>query len=108
LINIGLITEGMKMIKKLTTRGISVALAIRDRQPFTTGGALKGVTRLTSTGALSADEKEALLSVWNDVDFAVYSYATPIAWHTPSGWHVVDQQFSVTTSKHQSKLYLIK
>ena len=34
--------------------------------------------------------------------YVVYSYRTPIAWHTPEGWYVVEQKFSVTTSKHQN------
>ena len=37
------------------------------------------------------------------VDYLVYSYGTPIAWHTDArGWYVVEQKFSVTTSKHQN------
>lgn len=40
--------------------------------------------------------------------FVVYSYSTPIAfWNETYGWHKVDQKFSPTTSKHQSRLYLI-
>ena len=35
--------------------------------------------------------------------YVVYSYGTPIAWHTQAyGWYVVEQKFSVTTSKHQN------
>ena len=34
--------------------------------------------------------------------YVVYSYGTPIAWHTIDGWYVVEQKFSVTTSKHQN------
>ena len=34
--------------------------------------------------------------------YVVYSYGTPIAWHTAEGWYVVEQKFSVTTSKHQN------
>ena len=36
------------------------------------------------------------------IDYTVYSYDTPIAWHTMEGWYVVVQKFSVTTSKHQN------
>jgi hypothetical protein len=36
------------------------------------------------------------------IDYTVYSYDTPIAWHTPQGWHFVGQKFSQTTSKHQN------
>jgi hypothetical protein len=34
--------------------------------------------------------------------YVVYSYGTPIAWRTADGWYVVEQKFSVTTSKHQN------
>jgi hypothetical protein len=34
--------------------------------------------------------------------YVVYSYGTPIAWHTAEGWYVVEQKFSPTTSKHQN------
>jgi hypothetical protein len=36
--------------------------------------------------------------------YIVYSYGTPIAWYVYSTnqWHIVDQKFSATTSKHQN------
>ena len=34
--------------------------------------------------------------------YVVYSYGTPIVWRTADGWYVVEQKFSVTTSKHQN------
>jgi hypothetical protein len=38
------------------------------------------------------------------IDYTIYSYDTPIAWHTPSGWYVVGQKFSTTTSCHQGQV----
>jgi hypothetical protein len=35
-------------------------------------------------------------------DFIVYSYSTPIAWHSYSGWFMPNCKYSVTTSKHQN------
>jgi len=35
-------------------------------------------------------------------DFIVYSYATPIAWHSDKGWFIPEVKYSVTTSKHQN------
>ena len=35
-------------------------------------------------------------------DFIVYSYATPIAWHSDKGWYIPEVKYSVTTSKHQN------
>lgn len=38
-----------------------------------------------------------------DADYVIYSYATPIAWHTHYGlWVVPDVKYSVTTTRHQS------
>jgi len=34
-------------------------------------------------------------------DYIVYSYGTPIAWHSNSGWFMPNCKYSVTTSKHQ-------
>jgi restriction endonuclease S subunit len=35
-------------------------------------------------------------------DYIVYSYGTPIAWHSNSGWFMPNCKYSVTTSKHQN------
>ena len=35
--------------------------------------------------------------------YVVHSYGTPVAWYSiSSGWYIVAQKFSVTTSKHQN------
>ena len=34
-------------------------------------------------------------------NFIVYSYNTPIAWHSDKGWFIPEVKYSVTTSKHQ-------
>lgn len=40
-----------------------------------------------------------------DVDYVVYSYATPMAWHSQTdGWVMPDAKYSVTTSKFQGTL----
>jgi hypothetical protein len=33
--------------------------------------------------------------------YTIYSYYTPIAWRLPSGWVIVSQHFSPTTTQHQ-------
>lgn len=91
------------MSSSYTTYGTgrdNTLLAIAARHPFATNGALRGDTYAGSFGMLSPVERAA----WpNDVDYVVSSYATPIAWHSGTyGWHVVDQRFSATTSRHQS------
>lgn len=98
-------------MKRLTTRGPATAEAIRDRVPFTTSGALRAVAKGDSgfwnTGRLSAAEYEMYHTTVDTMDYVVFSYNTPIAWHSAAGWHKVAQRFSVTTSKHQGNLYLI-
>lgn len=39
--------------------------------------------------------------------YAVYSYKTPIAWTTTTGWYIPDITYSVTTSHHQGVIRVI-
>lgn len=100
---------------RLTTRSIATATAIRDRIPFNTSGALsarivEGMGRWDSGKLKRADLDQFRLDA-EYIDYVVYSYSTPIAWHymtgSNEGWHVVAQKFSQTTGKHQTNLYLI-
>lgn len=100
---------------RTTTRSIRTAEAIRDREDFRTSGALYGeeTGRLGryDSGYLSGADLDQFYLDHTFVDYVVWSYATPIAWHwtngETSGWHVVNQKFSLTTTKHQSNLYMI-
>jgi hypothetical protein len=79
---------------------------IATRQEFK-ASALSGVDANTSglQGAYGRLDPEEFARFKTDeikIDYAVYSYGTPIAWHTSEGWYVVEQKFSVTTSKHQN------
>ena len=98
-------------MKQLKTTGRATAEAIRDREDFNTSGALKGrsVDGLTfwDQGRLDGPDLDTFENDCRTIDYVVTSYATPIAWHSPDGWHVVEQKFSVTTSRHQGNLYLI-
>lgn len=40
------------------------------------------------------------------IDYVIFSYRTPIAWHyrDANEWRMPDTRYSVTTSKHQSKV----
>ena len=96
------------MTKKISTRGREVAETIARREDFITHGALHGrwLDHSGGFGQLCVAEYDAYASV-RGLRYTVFSYATPIAWWTKrDGWHIVDQKFSVTTSKHQTKLYL--
>ena len=75
---------------------------IATRQAFK-ASALSGSTYSLGAGRLGGKELATFQADVNAVDFIVYSYGTPIAWHTLNfGWYVVEQTFSVTTSKHSN------
>lgn len=74
---------------------------IATRQEFK-ASALSGSRYSLGSGRLSGAALEVFYNEVNSLDYAVYSYGTPIAWHTLEGWYVVEQKFSVTTSKHQN------
>jgi hypothetical protein len=102
-------------MKRLTTRSIATATAIRDREDFRTSGSLMGESTggfgRYDRGRLSGPDAEQFLLDCSFIDYIVKSYATPIAWHVSGPdldrWHVVTQKFSSTTTKHQGNLYLI-
>jgi len=84
---------------------------LSNRQPLATSGALRGTRTLTgSVGWLVGYDLLAYECDKPLIDYVVYSYDTPIAWHvteeidghTIGCWVVVGQKFSCTTSKHQS------
>lgn len=97
---------------RTTTR--KAAGLIASLTPFETKGALAGRLEWypASTGQLPADWREQLRKDIDGSDgssYIVYSYATPIAWHTEAfGWTVPDAKYSVTTSRHQGQLYMIE
>ena len=79
---------------------------ISTRQEFT-ASALSGVNvNLNGLngawGRLDPEEFARLKQDETRIEYAVYSYGTPIAWHTSQGWYIVSQKFSQTTSKHQN------
>ena len=69
-------------------RGESVAVGVRS---FGTGRAYPDTVRVMEDS-------------WRNggMDYVVYSYQTPIAWHDSEGWHIPADKFSPTTSKHQT------
>lgn len=92
-------------MRRLTTR--SSWMDFRDtlarRESFTTSGALRGVDApgYVSMGILPREYVDSARTAV----YVVYSYSTPIAWLLPSGaWVVPDTRYSVTTSRHQSKI----
>lgn len=91
------------MTIRRTTTGRAYA-AIADLEPFTTSGALSGRTPHAETftaweaGRLPREHVDSFRSS----TYAVFSYATPIAWVAGGEWVIPDVRYSVTTSRHQS------
>jgi hypothetical protein len=74
---------------------------IATRQEFK-ASALMGTRDIMNEGRLVGRECEKYIEERDFIDYVVYSYSTPIAWHSIGGWYVVEQKFSPTTSKHQT------
>jgi len=78
--------------------------AINNRTEFSNAtGTLSGGTP-GGWGLLNVEEKAKFLAdrETGTLDYAVYSYKTPIAWHTEDGWYLVSQKWGVITSTQQS------
>lgn len=85
----------------------------KELKPFTAGGNAYGMPNFRGgpaegrTGALS--KHPAWLSRYyadaNAIDYVIYSYHTPIAWHTPDGWVIPPVKYSISTTRHQGTLY---
>lgn len=96
---------------KLTTRGPAVSQAIKQREPFTTHGALRGHFWPAGPGTFGQLPDEHADILRKDIAqfggghvYVVWSYDTPIYWSTPDGTHYRPEvRYSVTTSKHQGK-----
>lgn len=75
---------------------------IAERKEFT-ASALEGRAYNVGTGRLDNEETARYNEDLKTTSFWVYSYSTPIAWYSyATGWYVVEQKFSVTTSKHSN------
>lgn len=77
---------------------------ISDRTPFDCNGSLTAdeTPYGTGRGRLPDRYSEALRT--DEPVYVVWSYSTPIAWFGNRGWVMPDTKYSVTTSRHQSKV----
>lgn len=96
----------------ISSRDRKVAEMIRDRKGFKTYGAFSARTvdglGNWDSGRLYGEDAEQFRQDCTNIQYVVYSYSTPIAWHCMTGeWYVARGKWSVTTSKHQGMLYLI-
>ena len=93
-------------MSKISTRDhAAISIKIRNRDEFKTHGALAGRAPYGQAfgpwddGRLPRGHQASFLTA----DYAVYSYATPIAWHVPEfGWVMPETRYSPTTGRHQS------
>lgn len=92
--------------------------ALIDLKPFKTGGSWSGssVDGLSGLGQLATSSQgsvwtEALRPVMVHVDYVVWSYWTPIAFHVRKGdldfWVIPEVTYSRTTSRQQSHFLLV-
>jgi hypothetical protein len=84
-----------------------------DRKPFKTYGTFRGVRGpVDSDSGYLRSRSVAAANLWaadlDKIDYVVYSYATPIAWHVTGDrldeWIYPDVKYSRTTSAHQTKI----
>lgn len=99
-------------MKRISSRSMEVATMIARCESFATYGALRAEHSSSVTRGQLPGEHWARLCADRDDNggalYVVYSYATPIAWYSTAwGWRVPDVRYSVTTSKHQGKLYRV-
>lgn len=74
---------------------------IRARVPFYCGN-LNGTASPYGVGVLPTAWRDVFYAERNRIDYAVYSYSTPIAWHVPGeGWTVPAVSYSNSTGKQQ-------
>lgn len=106
-------------MRKLTVRRTSFleyAEALKSiPEPFTTNGALSGIAGTPDRGFYgfgqldeSSDFGKLFRNSWEaqDITYTVLSWHTPIAFRLSSGeWHVDMTYYSVSTSKHQNKIF---
>lgn len=96
---------------QLTINGTSW-LTFRDTlaalTPFRTYGNLSGDRHepgYIEPGRLPEPYRTELHSRNRHIDYVVWSYGTPIAWHdTERGWVMPDVKYSTTTSKAQGRI----
>jgi hypothetical protein len=98
--------ERTKMIKTTLS---SVPALVADRRDFNCNGTLFGVSKPYSLGHLPKEYYEAFVGADHAEDhYYVYSYRTPIAWYANGQWTIPPVKYSVTTSRHQGKLYMVR
>lgn len=80
------------------------------REPFETYGSLRGIRcdseYVRANRGRLPDQFGQPMPIPGSIDYAVYSYATPIAWHLAATgeWVVPDVTYSATTTRQQNRM----
>lgn len=97
------------MMKNLTnSQGVKYAIQCIEFK--NKGDSLKGknvydYNSMVNYSWLDKDSKVLLFTFFNDMEFVVFSYNTPIAWKLKnSDWVINSKNYSRTTIQHKSKL----
>jgi hypothetical protein len=76
---------------------------VRNREEFTAGNVSGHSYAFYGFGYLPDEFKNAFAADANQIDYVVYSYRTPIAWHTTDGrWTIPAVRYSASTSRQQN------
>ena len=88
---------------RTSLRSPALPIAIRNRQDFNANNTLTATNgRFHGAGRLPRCHIDKFFTASDTPDFyAIYSYATPIAWYSDGTWTIPDVTYSVTTSRHQ-------
>lgn len=82
---------------------------VESGRPFSNhSGSFRGepVTgRYVSTGEMPTNHAEFMRTFAGEIDYVIFSYATPVAWHANGEWYIPDVKYSRTTTRHQSYLH---
>jgi len=83
---------------------------LKRLESFNTYGSLKGrkSNRVESYGQMRPYGDRRLLQSHEKLgllEYVVYSYATPIAWRADGEWYTSEYKYSVTTGRHQSRIF---
>lgn len=88
---------------RYTSNHSSAVRFIAARKPFTGNSMYGATTPGYSVGRLSRDWQTVYFATANQIDYVVYSFATPIAWHLRNGlWIIPSTTYSGYTSRHQA------
>ena len=90
---------------KIASNHPNVLSLIARAEPFTTYGSLRGTKYAPGAGRLAGADYDKWCKNVEQIVYSVVSCNTPIYWVCADGsQHIVEQRFSPTTTRHQSRV----